>query len=272
MARWQGLSRTAQALLLGAAALLASLATFRDELVTPLWDRWTERQPQHDARLLSSLEAGILLDEFSARLGRSSERLLRRDVPVAGPSGEVVVARDELFRLDTAHVEAFVDDSQTVLAYAVTVVAEEPPNPVTFGGVEIRFGETTLAEAADAVGPIEYVAGACGVHVEAYYEVSHNSNAQNVRRIAVGHTTTGFPALDARSTRVCPQPDASPWQPRATTRPSTDGLYVVDTLVADEARADDDLRRTALVNTVAVTASGYELAPEMISLHPDFFR
>ena len=66
----------------------------------------------------------------------------------------------------------------------------DAPSPVKVGGVTIEFGKTTIASAP--IEPIEIVAGACGAHITAYYEVSGNSNALNAQRIAVGHTDAGY--------------------------------------------------------------------------------
>ena len=53
---------------------------------------------------------------------------------------------------------------------------------------------------------------------------------------------------------------------------STEGLYVVDLYEPDHEilQAQTEIRERTLVNAVSITASGTELAPEMLSLHPDF--
>lgn len=76
---------------------------------------------------------------------------------------------------------------------------------------------------------MEAVAGACGTHIEAYYEVSDNSNANNGQRFAVGNTDAGFEKkrLDRP---LCPDlglPKFSPPEHRPYPVES-EGLYVAD--------------------------------------------
>ena len=270
---WQRLSLKTKALLVALVTVLAGFGTIKNEALRPIWEMYSHRQPAYDAKVLSSLEPGIFLPEFQKRLGRESTAILRPYVPVIGPGGDPAPTRDVLFILETAFVEAFVDDTQTVRAYTITVQVPDAPSPIKVGSAVIEFGKTTIASAS--IGPVDIVAGACGAHIFAYYEVSGNSNAQNAQRLAVGHTAAGYydePAEWSVDTLLCPDIDAAPYEPLYVAPPSDEALYVADLYQpdSDTLQAQADVRGRTLVNTVSITAPGTELAPEMLSLHPDF--
>jgi hypothetical protein len=266
---WRQLNRRTKAVLVALVAFLAGFQTIRDQAAIPLWHVYSHRQPSYDAQLLSGLRPGILLSVFQEELKYRSSAILRHDVMVPGPDGKPLRTRDELFVLKAAYVEAFVDDSQSVVGYTITMRVADAQ--IHIGSTTVGFGRTTIAS-AHVSGP-DAVGGGCGVHLVAYYEVSRDSHADNDQRFAVGNTDAGYEKRNLNRP-LCPDSNLPKFSPPDAVTSPDEGLYVADLFSPTDEymRKNEGLRRDTLVNAVSITASGFELAPEMLSLHPDFLR
>lgn len=266
---WRQLNRRTKAVLVILIAFLTGFQTIRDQALLPLWHAYSHRQPSYDARLLSSLRPGMLLSAFQEALKYRSSAIIRHNVEMYGPDGKPVRTRDELFVTKSAYVEAFVDDSQSVVGYTITLRLSGAH--IRVGSASIDSGKTTIA-AAHVSGPAA-IGGACGVHIEAYYEVSSNSNANNDQRIAVGNTDAGLKNQSLHQP-LCPDSQLPKFPPAGSVTSPDEGLYVADlfTPTDEYMRTVQQARSETFVNAISITAPGFELAPEMISLHPDFVR
>ena len=250
-------------------AVLAGWQTIKEQAILPLMGLYENRQPAMDERNLVGLRAGMLFSEFQKNLQSHSVAVLYDDIGASPEySGPL---RDELMILPTAYVEAFVDHTQKVVAYTVTARGDKMPVVKTPAG-SVHPGITRLTDAPVGSAGIEAVAGVCGAHIFAFYEVTGTNNASLVQTYAYGYTDAGshpagydFPGCPPDSLYDLPS-DTSVDHETAESQ-----HYIVDTYLATpDFLADTSSYRSGLViNAVTVTAPAVPLLSQMISLHPD---
>lgn len=266
---WLGLSKKAKAVLIAIVAILAGWSTIKATVVEPAWTAFTQREPAFDQSIITNLKAGETLGAFQADLQTKSVAVLRPSVDFSNSRGSFV-ARDELYILKTVYIEVFIDNTQTVVGYTITARTGDTPFTLQAGRWTFGLGTQMVSQVSQL--SMETVAGVCGAHISAYYEVSTTSNAENDQTVAVGYTSAG-----ALPSEVAPPPcddTAIESLPNAGSpqRKMTTGLYVITEHSASDAflMATSAYRSKTPINTVAITAPDVNMAPEMISLHPDF--
>jgi hypothetical protein len=221
-----------------------------------------------DANTLNSLKAGELFSAFQSSLKVSpTANVWRRAVQIKYDAGSDLVS-DYLFILPTVHVEAFVGGNGTVDAYTITARTSDMPQGISILGRKYDLGKTTLA----ALGDPSLVADVCAAHITAYYEISGTAEAQLNQTVAVGLTVTGsiprnsiFPDVLCASTDLLALAAGAPgYNPQS-------GYYRIEERFPTAAYLANslNLRKKMLINAVTITAPGYPVAPEMISLHPE---
>jgi hypothetical protein len=237
-------------------------------------------QAAADAKTLNSLRPGELFSAFQSSLkAKPTVSVWGRAVTIKSYPGPVLIT-DYLFVLHTVYVEAFVGSNDAVDAYTITARTGDMPQGINILGQAYDLGKTTLDSAP--LDGIALVAGVCSAHIDAYYEISGTDEAHLDETVAVGITAAGalpphagFPA--------CPPYSASAVEPLpyrafnslavAAGAPGVNpqsGYYRIEESYPTPAYLAESLslRRKAPINTVTITAPGYPVAPEMISLHP----
>jgi hypothetical protein len=264
---WLGLSKKAKAVLIAIVAILGGWSTIKATVVDPAWAAFTQRQPAYDQNIIANLKAGVTLSRFQADLHTNSVAVLRPSVDFSN-SRRSFVARDELYILKTVYVEVFIDNTQTVVGYTITSRTPETTFTAKTGGWTFRLGSQKVSQVSQL--SMGTVAGVCGAHISAYYEVSTTSNADNNQTVAVGYTSAG--ALPSEVNRPPCIDTAVEGLAEAPRKETDTGLYVIIEHIADDRfmAANSQPRSKTPINTVAITAPDVNMAPEMISLHPDF--
>lgn len=267
---WRKAWGRATVVLLGVTTIAAGFSSLSGltpvDVVRNVHSRLDERQPHHDENILSGLRAGVLKDEFRRKLGVDPTANGRVGVKFERPSG-AVVTRSEVYFLDTAIVEAFVASDEQVLGYSVVARDERMPQHIRAGAYEISFGTTKIGDAAFT--GIDYVAGGCGAHMSSYFEVGMAPNAVGAQAVAVGVTDAGYLGERPEVT-ACQISEALTESDSELLPPPKSDLYVVSAYKPSPAYLErTPIRREAAVDSFAVAAPGFELPPELISLHPD---
>jgi hypothetical protein len=222
-----------------------------------------------DANILNSLRAGELFSAFQSSLKVSpTVNVWGRSIQIKSDFGSSLIS-DYLFVLHTVYVEAFVGSNGTVDAYTITARTVDMPQGIKILGYSYGLGKTTLA---DAPLTIAQVAAACGAHIVAYYEISNTGEMDLNQTVAVGITLAGslphgynFGYCNFGNTDSLPVTAGAPGY-----NPQT-GYYRIEERLPTAAylAGTVSLRRKLLINTITITAGGYPVIPEMISLHPD---
>jgi hypothetical protein len=223
-----------------------------------------------DANTLNSLKAGELFSAFQGSLKTSpTANVWGRAVQITTSNGSDLIS-DYLFILRTVYVEAFVGRNGAVDAYTITARTADMPQGINILGANYDLGNTTLANAPLPEG-IMLVADVYSAHITAYYEVSGTSEADLDQTVAVGITIAGslpnnykFPNIPANTDSLALAAGAPGYNPQS-------GYYRIEERFATPAylASSLNLRRQMLINAVTITAPGYPVAPEMISLHPE---
>lgn len=267
---WHRLKTRTKTALIALVAVLAGWSTVKQQAFDPLWEMYTHRQPHYDAKLVSGLRTGILLTQFKEDMGEDSVTVLDESIPFLFVGDRRVSARNELFILKTFYVEAFVDDAtERVIGYTVTARNSDLPESIDVGGRTFEIGTVTFADAP--LSHVVRVAPVCGAHTAAYYEISGTSGAERDQTFAVGFTMAGATPSGFTGT-VCPEPPHD-LRPAANSHSvSAGGLYVAPEYEATSKymKLNRAYRSRTPINAVAITAPAYEMASEMISLHPGF--
>jgi len=225
-----------------------------------------------DARILNSLNAGELFSAFQHSLGVSPKvNLWGGSRQMRYPGGSVSIS-DYLFVLHTVYVEAFVGSNDTVDAYTVTARTHDMPQGIKILGRLYSLGKMTLADAP--LGGIASVVAVCGAHIAAYYEISY-ATVGPAQTVAVGLTESGsIPNSNFHWALLpCSYPatDSLPISPGSSQSNGMATLWsgLVERIPTKTYLANSlSLRRRMYVNAITVTAPGYPVAPQMISLNP----
>lgn len=226
-------------------------------------------QAAADAKKLNSLRAGELFSAFQHSLKESpTVNVWGRAARIKRDVGSTLIS-DYLFVLRTVYVEAFVGSNNTVDAYTITARTSDMPQGISILGHNYDLGKMTLANAP--LDGITLVADVCAIQIGAYYEISGTDETHLLQTVAVGITGAGsvprgyqFPACPYGSTDSLAQAAGAPGFNSQT------GLYRIVERFTNQAylARSESLRKKMLINTITITAPGYPVAPEMISLHP----
>jgi hypothetical protein len=226
-----------------------------------------------DAKTLDSLSAGELFSAFQRSLKVSPKaNIWGRAIRIKANSGETFLVSDYLFVLRTVYVEAFVGTNGTVVAYTITARTASMPQGITILGRTYNLGKTTLANAP--LDRITSVAHTCAAHIGAYYEISDTDEADNVQTVAVGITSAG--SIPRFKTGGQFPPCSGPTDSLPVAAGPTlgynrqSGMYEIEERYPTGAYLANSLswRRKVSINAITITAPGWPVAPEMISLHP----
>lgn len=224
-----------------------------------------------DAKALNSLRAGELFPAFQHSLKvRPKANVWGRPIRIKAFFGSAHIS-DYLFVLHTVYVEAFVGSNNSVDAYTITARTGDLSRDIMILGQHYHLGKTTLATAPLPLG-ISLVAAACGAHIGAYYEISNTAEATLNQTVAVGTTSTGsLPRGYIYPVNICNRTDSLTLAAGAPGYNRQTGYYRIEERYPTAAYLADtlSLRRKTAINAVTVTASGYPVVPEMISLHPE---
>lgn len=271
---WSNATRWTKAAF-GALAVLATIVAAVPVVVNALHTRKTPvlSPAAADANTLNSLRAGELYSAFQGSLKASpTVNVWGRAVQIQSDDGPALIS-DYLFVLRTVYVEAFVGSNGTVDAYTITARAPDMPHGISILGHNYDLGSTTLANAP--LDGISLVAGVCAIHISAYYEVSRTDEADSDQTVAVGRTAAGklpqngtggtVPSALCSSTNSLALAAGGPgYNPQS-------GAYQIEEMFPTAAYLASSLglRQKMPINAVTITAPGYPVAPEMISLHPE---
>jgi hypothetical protein len=252
------------------AAIIAAIPVILQLLPTP---RPAPVDPAvADAKTLNSLNAGELFSAFQRTLKVSPKaNVWGRAIQVKVKGGEPFRISDYLFVLHTVYVEAFVGSNDTVDAYTITARTANMPQDIKILGRTYNLGKTTLGNAP--LDGITLVAHTCAAHIGAYYEVSNTDEADNVQTVAVGATSTGSIAPFKSGGQFAPcfgPTDSLPVAAGTLGYNRQSGMYEIEERYPTGAYLANSLiwRRKVPINAITITAPGYPVAPEMISLHP----
>lgn len=223
-----------------------------------------------DRNALNSLKAGELFSAFQSSLKVSpTDNVWGRAVQIKYEGGTALIT-DYLFVLHTVYVEAFVGSNEAVDAYTITVRRSGVPEAISILGQNYNLGKMTLANAPLPIG-ITLVADVCAAHIDAYYEISGADEATLEQTVAVGLTDAGsvssgytFPSCPFGNTDSLKVVAGAPgYNPQS-------GHYRIEERMPTAAYLANSLslRKKMVINAVTITAPGYQVAPEMISLHP----
>lgn len=223
-----------------------------------------------DRNALNSLKAGELFSAFQSSLKVSpTDNVWGRAVQIKYEGGTALIT-DYLFALHTVYVEAFVGSNEAVDAYTITVRRSGVPEAISILGQNYNLGKMTLANAPLPIG-ITLVADVCAAHIDAYYEISGADEATLEQTVAVGLTDAGsvssgytFPSCPFGNTDSLKVVAGAPgYNPQS-------GHYRIEERMPTAAYLANSLslRKKMVINAVTITAPGYQVAPEMISLHP----
>jgi len=235
-----------------------------------------------DAATLNTLQDGDEYSRFEAALGPDTATI-RTGLTVTW-GGRTYQLQDRVFVMNTAYVEAFVDQNNTVDAYTVTArLARTPdaPQGLKFRGDTYDLGKTPLA-----MSQVRGLAGACGAHIVAFYLISGTDEAANSQIVAIGLTSSGLePASDYTSLpkALCPAPTTSAYEDfgHGTAAWAAGGAKVTDTsnrylmaagaipgVGANYYTQQAPAYAALHINTVAITAPGFPMLQQFFSLHP----
>jgi hypothetical protein len=225
-----------------------------------------------ESKILNSLSAGELFSAFQRALKASPKaNIWGRAIRIKSNDGQPVLISDYLFVLHTVYVEAFVGGNGTVDAYTITARTPNMPQGIRILGHKYNLGRTTLANAP--LDGITLVAHTCAAHIAAYYEVSNTNEADNVQTVAVGITGAGRIPHFSAGGQFPPCSSAVDSLPVAAGAPgynAQSGMYQIEERYPTAAYIANTLswRTKVPINAVTITAPGFPVAPEMISLHP----
>jgi hypothetical protein len=268
---WSNATRWTKAIfsaLVGLAAIIAAIPIIVHALQSPA--NRTPSPAAADANALNSLKAGELFSTFQSSLKTSpTANVWGRAVQIKYSGGTATIS-DYLFVLQTVYVEAFVGSNDAVDAYTITARRSDMPQGISILGQNYNLGKMTLANAPLPIG-VTLVADVCAAHIAAYYEVSGTDEAALDQTVAVGLTGAGsvpsgyrFPSCPFGNTDSLQVVAGAPgYNPES-------GYYRIEERLPTTAYLSDSLslRRKMIINAVTITAPGYPVAPEMISLHP----
>ena len=235
-----------------------------------VYDRFTEwqetRQPASDTRLLNSLRPGVSSESFEETIGESPVATISENVMARDISGSFRV-RDDLFLLESAYVEAFIDGSNRVVAYTVTMRGEDGPT-LELQGTSVELGVNTFDD-VQLPGGVAHVAASCGGLQSSYFEFSSTSTADMNRTLVVGANTAGSGAEEKEPFVGCGPPGALDLPIDKAMVPAS-GVLDLDLRrpASGVSPAWDEYRAQQPVNVVGITAPTTEPFPGMISLHP----
>jgi hypothetical protein len=260
--------------LVGLATIIAAVPVIVNALQTPrtnaLQTPRTVSPAAADAKLLNSLKAGELFSAFQSSLKESpTGNVWGRAVQINTNAGSALIS-DYLFILRTVYVEAFVGSNDTVDAYTITARTPDMPQGISILGQNYDLGKMTLASAPLPTG-IALVACVFSAHITAYYEISGTGEAFLDQSVAVGFTVAGSLPRDYRPPLPCTGTASLPVVAGAPGYNPQSGYYQIEERLPTPAylASSLSLRRQLLMNAVTVTAYGFPVAPEMISLHPE---
>lgn len=249
--------------LVGFAAVFFGAINDGAQVIGRGWDTVANRQPGRDVQRLSALRVDVLREEFDREAGVPPVAQLGDSVG-SGPNSQVQL-KQFLYVLDTAFVQAFVNSSNSVVAFAVTVRSESPLGEVKAGIYVLDIGRIRIAEVPFSVR--EWVGYVDGAHHAAYFEVSKSIGADRFQQVAVGWSSTGGSVGDPHG-GIWPDARVIQAQPRAKYA-GDQGYSVMDIYEPrEEYYVENRKQRLGLVNAYAVVSSQYVLTPEMIGLHP----
>lgn len=226
-----------------------------------LYGLWDRRQPEHDERVLRSIFVRLDRDQFIRQVGRPPVLLLRSDIPVP----DRPPLRNEVFVLDTVFIEAFIDPSNTVQAYTVTLRTPTTVKVKLLGG-EFTLGETRHEYVGWDPRPWRVALG-CNARAVNYVEAMGDpAGASGSMKAAAGSTSAGFYppgeyiACQSDDLRGVSFPGAAVDEERHI----IPHYYVPTENYSGSARLTDE----NVVNTYTVTSVTFPFVPQMFSLHP----
>lgn len=223
-----------------------------------------------DAEQVRAVAANIDQGELEKRLGvratRVDPKVVR--VPLEGED-RLVDVREVDYVLPRAVVQAWVaKDSKLVVAYTLLLRGADPVADVPWGRGTITLGSTTLDTALGnsnaTMGVVNRIHAAAGVHALTYLEATSTNAAMSFVSYAAGSSDAvqAYPAPDTQlAIRHLEQ--------RASTLKTVAAPLALNDYEPSETYMTASLadRKSLAVNTIAVTAPGYGLTPQMYSPH-----